>query len=102
MVRFQFFDALANLYADRIGHGYKLFTTENLREDGPQPNHFQQQLLNIIADRRTAVEVCLSSNLQTNPSIENIKQHKLKDMLENRTQYCLVHRQPIDIQHHSH
>ena len=84
------FDALTNLYADRIGHGYKLFTTENLDEDGPlNPEQFQQQLLNIIADRRIAVEVCLSSNLQTNPSIENIKQHKLKDMLENRLSIVL-------------
>src|SRR5690606_28118364 len=31
-----------------------------------------------------AIEVCLTSNLQTNPLITDIKQHKFKDMLENR------------------
>ena len=37
-----------------------------------------------IADKRIAIEVCLTSNLQTNPAITDIKQHKIKNMLESR------------------
>jgi len=37
-----------------------------------------------VADKRTTIEVCLTSNLQTNPEIKDIKNHNVKHMLANR------------------
>ncbi|MEI8347927.1 MAG: adenosine deaminase family protein, partial [Pseudomonadota bacterium] len=40
------------------------------------------QLSSYIAERRVTVEVCLTSNLQTNPNLHDIKDHSLRQMLE--------------------
>ena len=37
-----------------------------------------------ISDRRITLEVCLSSNLQTNPRMDDISQHTFRKMLEAR------------------
>jgi adenosine deaminase len=41
-------------------------------------------LASFIADKRTVIEVCLTSNQQTNPDLQDLKKHKFKDMLDNR------------------
>ena len=41
-------------------------------------------LVQFIADRRITVEVCLSSNMQTDPGIRDLKDHPFRLMLENR------------------
>ena len=77
------FDALTNLYADR-GHGYKLFTTENLREDGPL-NPIVQQLLNVVPTVN-AVKVCLSSIFRPIPALR----YQAAQLKDSRTKLSIV------------
>jgi len=79
------FEALTQCHADRLGHGYSLFSPE-MTEDPTieDPKAYGENLASYIADRRIAVEVCLTSNLQTNPSIGGIENHNFKHMLDNR------------------
>ncbi|WP_113907009.1 adenosine deaminase family protein [Aliidiomarina celeris] len=79
------FDALTQCYADRLGHGYSLFSPDMIEDPSiTDKKAYSAHLASYIADRRIAIEVCLTSNLQTNPSIGDIKNHNFKYMLENR------------------
>ncbi|CAM3687841.1 adenosine deaminase family protein [Rheinheimera salexigens] len=79
------FEAITECYADRIGHGYSMFMPEMISDPSiTDKAAYIRNLASYIADKRIAIEVCLTSNLQTNPLITDIKQHKFKDMLENR------------------
>ena len=79
------FQAITECHADRLGHGYSLFIPELIQDPSIKDKQkYIKNLASFIADRRTTIEVCLTSNLQTNPSIKDIKEHKFKDMLENR------------------
>ncbi|MCC5855972.1 MAG: adenosine deaminase family protein [Idiomarina sp.] len=79
------FEALTQCYADRLGHGYSLFSPEMIEDPSiTDKEAYSQHLASFIADRRIAVEVCLTSNLQTNPAIGGIKNHNFRHMLENR------------------
>ncbi len=79
------FQAISELHADRIGHGYYLFDekviTDKRIEDKAK---FVKSLVQYIADSRITIEVCLTSNLQTNPAIGSLKEHNFKKMLEHR------------------
>ena len=79
------FQAITECYADRIGHGYYLFD-ENKVVDPKiiDKKKYISDLISFVADKRTTIEVCLTSNLQTNPEIKNIKNHNIKHMLANR------------------
>jgi adenosine deaminase len=79
------FEAITECYADRIGHGYSLFVPEMIQDPLIKDKQkYIRELASYIADKRIAIEVCLTSNLQTNPDISDIKAHKLGDMLEHR------------------
>ncbi|PID86375.1 MAG: adenosine deaminase [Chloroflexi bacterium] len=58
--------AIEELYADRVGHGVRAV------EDS--------QVLHLINERQVALEICLTSNLQTGV-IHSIEHHPLKDMM---------------------
>ena len=79
------FQAITDLYADRIGHGYYLFDVDKVSDQEiPNPKEYVRKLAQYIADRRVTIEVCLTSNLQTNPSIGDIKNHQFRKMLDAR------------------
>ena len=79
------FEAITECYADRIGHGSSLFLPERIQDKTiSNKTKYIEDLASFIADKRTVIEVCLTSNLQTNPSIKSIKDHKFKDMILNR------------------
>lgn len=79
------FEAITECYADRIGHGYSLFSPERILDKAIlDKQKYIHDLASFMADQRTVVEVCLTSNLQTNPEIKSIKEHKFKDMIKNR------------------
>lgn len=79
------FEALTRCYADRLGHGYSLFSPELIEDPAiSDKKAYSKNLASFIADRRIAIEVCLTSNLQTNPSIGDIQNHNFRYMLENR------------------
>ncbi|MCX7047939.1 MAG: adenosine deaminase family protein [Candidatus Sumerlaeota bacterium] len=79
------FEAITHLHADRIGHGYYLFDTEKIHsaeiEDRQQ---YVRRLAEYIASRRITLEICLTSNLQTNPALTSIASHPLRRMLESK------------------
>lgn len=79
------FEALTLCYADRLGHGYSLFSPELIADPTITDKlAYSQHLASFIADRRIAIEVCLTSNLQTNPSIGHIQNHNFQYMLQHR------------------
>ncbi len=79
------FQAITKLHADRIGHGMRLFNPDHIRDETISDRRkYIRQLVNYIADHRTTIEVCLTSNLQTAPDIQSVKEHSLGKMLENK------------------
>lgn len=79
------FEAITECYADRIGHGYYLFSPDMIRDPNIKDKQaYINNLASFIADKRTVIEVCLTSNLQTNPTIKDLKSHKFKEMITNR------------------
>jgi len=79
------FQAITECYADRIGHGYYLFDEDKILDQSVKDRKkYLSDLISFVADKRTTIEVCLTSNLQTNPSIKDIKDHNFKHMLANR------------------
>ena len=79
------FQAITDCYADRIGHGYYLFDENKVVDPKiSDKKKYINDLISFVADKRTTIEVCLTSNLQTNPEIKEIKNHNIKHMLANR------------------
>lgn len=78
------FDAITALYADRVGHGYHLFSPELCSPEVGDPRAYSLQLAEYIAARRITVEVCITSNLQTNPTIGSVENHAFRHMLARR------------------
>ncbi|RHY29746.1 hypothetical protein DYB32_004881 [Aphanomyces invadans] len=81
------FSAITDLHAERIGHGYHLFHANEIRKDmkPEQKQAYVDGLAQYVADRRTCLEVCVSSNLQTVPDIENdASRHPLTNMLDGK------------------
>ena len=76
------FQAITECHANRIGHGTFLFDT-NLIKDKKVKNKKQyvEELANYLAGERVGVEVCLTSNLQTLPTLKTIKEHPIKKMI---------------------
>jgi adenosine deaminase len=70
------FQAITELHADRIGHGYYLFAADMVSDPSIEdPAGYVDDLAEYIADRRITVEVCLTSNLQTNPTLGRMEDH---------------------------
>ena len=79
------YQAVTELGADRIGHGKSLFNPQAISDpEIVDKELYISDLVQFIADRRITVEVCLSSNMQTDPGIRDLKDHPFRLMLENR------------------
>lgn len=78
------FDAITELNADRLGHGYYLFGTDKCGTSVSDPEDYVRRLSEYVADRRITVEVCITSNLQTNPTISRVEDHVFGRMLAER------------------
>lgn len=79
------FQAITELHADRIGHGYYLLSPGMITDpEIDDHDRYVQSLSEYIADRRITVEVCLTSNMQTNPGLINIGKHAFADMRKAR------------------
>lgn len=78
------FQAITELHADRIGHGLFLFDTSKVDDKRiKDQKKYVDDLCQYIADRRVTIEVCLTSNLQTNPTWKDIKRHSFKKMMDH-------------------
>ena len=89
------FQAITELHADRIGHGYFLFDTTKIENPTIKDKEkFVADIAQYIADRRITIEICLTSNLQTNPDVKEIKNHTFGKMLDYHlsTTFCTDNR----------
>lgn len=84
------FQAITDCHADRIGHGTHLFE-HHLIEGLPEAEQkrYAEELAQYIADRRITIEVCLTSNLQTIPTLKKLSAHPLAKMLEHKMSVTL-------------
>ncbi|HXH29294.1 MAG TPA: adenosine deaminase family protein [Bacteriovoracaceae bacterium] len=79
------FQGITALHADRLGHGYYLFEANKITDPRiTDREDYIEKLASFIADKRILIEVCLTSNLQTNPEIKEYRNHKFKNMLDHR------------------
>ncbi len=77
------FQAITDLYADRIGHGFHLYSLHLIKDATIKDQQkYVDKLANFIADRRITLEVCLTSNRQTMPHLENWQSHTLNKFLK--------------------
>jgi adenosine deaminase len=75
------FQAITDLNADRIGHGYYLFAVGSIADKSIQDKYrYVRDLSEYISDRRITIEVCLTSNMQTNPKIAQLSNHAFRRM----------------------
>jgi len=79
------FQAITDLHADRLGHALHLFDAGMIKSpEIKDKKAYVSNLVQFIADRRITIEVCLTSNLQTHPSIRRLSQHSFRLMREAR------------------
>lgn len=84
------FEAINFSDADRIGHGYHLFSPDKIQSSKVKdPIGYTNALIKYVANRRLTIEVCISSNMQTNPEIGNIANHHFKHMLDEKLSVTL-------------
>ncbi len=79
------FQAVAKLHADRIGHGLHLFDEDMIFSGSVHDKRaYIENLVNYIAENRTTIEVCLTSNIQTSPALKDVSEHSLRQMLARK------------------
>ncbi|MEM1008976.1 MAG: adenosine deaminase family protein, partial [Myxococcota bacterium] len=84
------FQAITQLHADRIGHGYHLFSQDRIQNPKiTDTASYVHQLAQYIAERRITIEVCLTSNMQTMPELKEMSQHALRKMLDAKLSVTL-------------
>jgi adenosine deaminase len=78
------FQAITKCYANRIGHGTHLFAQDMIQDPRiADPARYVRYLAEYIASQRIHIEVNLTSNLQTIPSMRSIADHPLRKMLDH-------------------
>ncbi len=85
------FQAVTDLYADRLGHGTYLYDSSQVeflytKEEREQ---YTKALAKYINERRVTIEVCLTSNSQTTPKLRDLKKHPLQRMFDDRMSFTL-------------
>lgn len=79
------FQAITDLHADRIGHGYHLYSPDLCSKNVDNPQEYVQRLSRYVADQRITIEVCITSNLQTMPALkDDPKNHVFGRMLSEK------------------
>jgi adenosine deaminase len=75
--------AITQCHANRIGHGTFLFAHEMIVDPKIEDRKkYVEDLANYMASQRIGVEVCVTSNMQTTPSIKTIAQHPVRKMID--------------------
>jgi adenosine deaminase len=85
------FQAVTDLYADRIGHGTYLLDPGAIHDGSGivDRENYVKRLGEFISDRRITLEICLTSNLQTNPSMHSLQDHSFRKLREARVSTTL-------------
>ena len=75
------FQAITELHSDRLGHAVYLFDAGMIKSaEIKDKKAYVANLVQYIAERRITIEVCLTSNLQTNPAIRDLAHHSFRLM----------------------
>lgn len=78
------FQAMTDCFTNRIGHGTWLFARDRVKDATvSDPEAYVQHLAEYIAAQRIGIEVCLTSNAQTQPALRNLAHHPLRQMLDH-------------------
>lgn len=78
------FQAMTDCYTNRIGHGTWLFAADMVKHPGVGDRAaYVQNLADYIAQQRIGIEVCLTSNAQTQPKLRNLARHPLRQMIDH-------------------
>jgi len=84
------FQAITELHADRIGHGYYIFDASKIKNPKiKNKEKYISDLSQFVADRRITIEVCLTSNMQTNPTIQEVSHHTFGKMIQRNLSVTL-------------
>ncbi|MBW1809751.1 MAG: adenosine deaminase family protein [Deltaproteobacteria bacterium] len=84
------FQAITELHADRIGHGTSLLNPKAIRDpEIKDPEDYVHDLVQYIANRRITLEICLTSNQQTNPVYRDLKKHPFGQMMDEKLSLTL-------------
>ncbi len=76
--------AITECYANRIGHGTFLFSEEAIKLKSIKDRKRYIELLSeYIANQRITIEVCPTSNLQTIPELDTLKNHPIQQMIDH-------------------
>ncbi|MCD4706478.1 MAG: adenosine deaminase family protein [Candidatus Sabulitectum sp.] len=79
------FQAITELGAGRIGHGTSLFKPETISDPSIlDRDRYVNDLVQFIANRRITIEVCITSNMQTDPELLRLEDHPFRKMLDNK------------------
>lgn len=81
------FQAITDLHTNRIGHGFYLFDDTKLTDEKNRKHakDYVQNLARFIAHSRITLEVCPTSNLQTNPDLKgDIRNHPIGKMIDSK------------------
>ncbi len=93
------FQAVAKLHADRIGHGLHLFDEGMIFSGSVQDKRaYIENLVDYIAENRTTIEVCLTSNLQTSPDPQGHPRPLGEADARAQALPHLLHGQPPDVE----
>ncbi len=77
------FQAITELHADRIGHATSLLNPVAVRDPAiSDAGSYVDRLAQVIASRRVTLEICLTSNQQTNPAYRRLENHPFGRMME--------------------
>jgi len=84
------YQAITELHADRIGHGTSLLNPQAVSDPAiVNPRRYVERLGQVIASRRITLEVCLTSNQQTNPNYRELEDHPFGEMMDLRLSVTL-------------
>jgi adenosine deaminase len=84
------FQAITELHADRIGHATSLLNPDAIRSPLIQDRErYIRNLAQFIADRRITLEICLTSNQQTNPAYRELSDHPFGQMMAHKLSVTL-------------
>ncbi|MFU8780132.1 MAG: adenosine deaminase family protein [Kiritimatiellia bacterium] len=76
------FQALTDCHANRIGHGTFLFAHDMIKDPAIiDKEAYVEALADYVASQRITLEVCVTSNLQTTPTIASIAAHPIRNMI---------------------
>jgi adenosine deaminase len=76
--------AITQCHANRIGHGTFLFAHDMIQDPKIEDRRrYVEDLANYVASQRIGIEVCVTSNLQTIPSLKSLDRHPIRKMLDH-------------------